>query len=216
MSSANRQPREPSRDRRRRETREALLDAAYTAFCTAGYAGSSLEQIAGDAGFTKGALYANFASKEELFLALIERQNSSLFEQWPNSDVTANGTPQSLIHSLGQWLSASMQDNREWFLVNTEFMILAARRSELAARRLVTIEKSCSTLAALIDGAGTSRQAEDSTATARVALALMDGLVLRAAVDPALDLASDFTLGIEALLILEARIMPSSGGATLQ
>lgn len=214
MPSVKRQPLESSRDRRRRETREALLDAAYAAFCMAGYAGSSLDQIAGDAGFTKGALYANFASKEELFLALIERQNSSLFEQWSASGITSNDTPHSLIDSLGHWLSASMKDNREWFLVNAEFAILAARRPELAARHLVTIEKSCSTLATLIDEVGNNRPQEDSAAAARIVLALMDGLVLHAAINPALDLTGDFTLGVRALLTQAARTTPGEGDIT--
>jgi AcrR family transcriptional regulator len=55
-----------------RETRALLLKAAETIFARDGYEGSELGEIAALAGRTKGAIYAQFKSKEEVFLALIE------------------------------------------------------------------------------------------------------------------------------------------------
>lgn len=60
-------------ERRRQLTREALIDAAAEVFAEKGYAGASLEEIAASAGFTRGAIYSNFSGKEELLLAVIDR-----------------------------------------------------------------------------------------------------------------------------------------------
>lgn len=57
---------------RRARTREALLVSAARGFSTYGFANLALEQVARDAGYTRGALYHLFASKEELALAVVE------------------------------------------------------------------------------------------------------------------------------------------------
>ena len=49
-------------------TRQALLEAAAARFSEQGYLGTTLAQVAADAGLTKGAVYANFSSKADLFL----------------------------------------------------------------------------------------------------------------------------------------------------
>jgi AcrR family transcriptional regulator len=67
---ATRTPR--TRAERQRETREALVLAALGAFARDGYHAASLEGIARDAGFSKGAVYSNFAGKSELFLAVMD------------------------------------------------------------------------------------------------------------------------------------------------
>ncbi|MDO8107069.1 helix-turn-helix domain-containing protein [Isoptericola sp. b441] len=64
-------------DRRREraeETRTELLDAAARVIASRGYEGASVGDVAGAAGYTKGAVYSNFGSKEDLFRALAERE----------------------------------------------------------------------------------------------------------------------------------------------
>ncbi|MGI4878908.1 MAG: TetR/AcrR family transcriptional regulator [Janthinobacterium lividum] len=63
-----------SREESRARTRELLLAAAMQAFGRDGYAVTSVEKIADAAGFSKGALYSNFDSKEAIFLAVLDRQ----------------------------------------------------------------------------------------------------------------------------------------------
>jgi AcrR family transcriptional regulator len=53
-------------------TRRQLLEAAARVFAEKGYAGASLEEIAESAGYSTGALYYNFAGKQELFLELLD------------------------------------------------------------------------------------------------------------------------------------------------
>jgi AcrR family transcriptional regulator len=59
---------------RREQTRRDLLDAAAHVFARRGYHGASLDDIAARAGLTKGAVYYNFSSKEELFLTLLQER----------------------------------------------------------------------------------------------------------------------------------------------
>src|SRR5580700_697305 len=59
---------------RTKQTRALLLQAAETVFVRDGYEGAELGEIAALAGRTKGAIYAQFKSKEDIFLALIEER----------------------------------------------------------------------------------------------------------------------------------------------
>jgi AcrR family transcriptional regulator len=63
-----------TREQSRAATRERLLDGARTVFARAGFHGASVEEIASEAGFSTGALYSNFDGKQDLFLALMERE----------------------------------------------------------------------------------------------------------------------------------------------
>jgi AcrR family transcriptional regulator len=67
-------------DRRRQLTRDTLMDAAAAVFADKGMGGASMEEIAAAAGFTRGAIYSNFGSKEELLLAVMDRYLARQFE----------------------------------------------------------------------------------------------------------------------------------------
>jgi AcrR family transcriptional regulator len=68
-----------TRAEQRERTRSALLDAAGRVIAARGLHGASIEAIAAEAGYTGGAFYANFASKEELFAELLEQR---VFKMW--------------------------------------------------------------------------------------------------------------------------------------
>ena len=53
------------------QTRQRLLDSAALAFAEKGFGGASLEEIAESAGYSTGALYANFANKDQLFMEVV-------------------------------------------------------------------------------------------------------------------------------------------------
>ncbi|WP_305823330.1 TetR/AcrR family transcriptional regulator [Massilia brevitalea] len=61
-----------TREQSRAQTRERLLASAAVVFAREGYAGASVDRIAEEAGYSKGALYSNFASKDELFFELFD------------------------------------------------------------------------------------------------------------------------------------------------
>jgi AcrR family transcriptional regulator len=78
-------PRRLSRKEKQAETRQLLLEAAERVFLRRGLQGSSVEEIAAEAGFTRGAFYSNFDSKDELFVELLQdrvyRQYAAMAEQ---------------------------------------------------------------------------------------------------------------------------------------
>jgi AcrR family transcriptional regulator len=64
-------PNRLTRKEKQAETRQRLLDAAERVFLRRGLQGSSVEEIAAEAGYTRGAFYSNFKSKDELFVELL-------------------------------------------------------------------------------------------------------------------------------------------------
>src|SRR5215216_2096286 len=87
-----------SQAERREETRELVLAAAARVFASRGFHATSLEAVAEEAGFSRGAVYYNFADKEELFLELLDRRCAersqdlrAVFADVPEGDVEATG-----------------------------------------------------------------------------------------------------------------------------
>ena len=70
-----------SRREKQQRTRSSLLQAAASVFCEHGLEGASIDQVAEEAGFTKGAFYANFKSKEELFLVMLDERFAQELER---------------------------------------------------------------------------------------------------------------------------------------
>ena len=65
-----------TRREKQQRTRKSLLHAATQIFCQRGLEGASIDEVAQAAGYTKGAFYANFKSKEELFLVMLDERFS--------------------------------------------------------------------------------------------------------------------------------------------
>jgi AcrR family transcriptional regulator len=133
MSSTRR-----SQAERRRETREQLLAAAARVFAERGFHATSLDAVAEEAGFTRGAVYYNFADKEELFLALLDERCAErsqdlreLFPAGAAADVAATSR-------LGQVAAAHAHDamtgDPEWRALYLEFLAHAARDTAFRGR----------------------------------------------------------------------------------
>src|SRR5690625_751592 len=117
-------PRPKTRAERQAETRDKLLDAALQVFTEFGFHGASLEAIAGQAGYTKGAVYANFAGKEELFLAVIDRRiDRNLQAQADFAAAAARGDDVSA--DMASFFE--QQFDRDWAILAFEALLYAAR-----------------------------------------------------------------------------------------
>jgi AcrR family transcriptional regulator len=116
-----------SRVTRKAQTRAELLAAAEQLFCECGFHGTSLDQVAAAAGYTKGAVYSNFASKEDLFFAIYERRAEEAFAR--NAEAPAD-EPLELVRAI---LSAS---DPGWMAVFFEFWAHTIRHPELRTRFL--------------------------------------------------------------------------------
>jgi AcrR family transcriptional regulator len=198
MNAPSRQAPASSRERRRRETRAALLQSAYEKFCDVGYAAASLEAIAADAGFTKGALYGNFSSKEDLFLVLAEERAESLPGEWRHIEPEGLGRDE-VGRAIGSWVADVIRRRRGWFLANAEFSIVAARDPELAARRLAALRRTHRELGDVLLRFHRPATA-DPAALGVLAMSLIDGVIINAALDPDLDVASVVATGLQRML----------------
>ena len=69
-----------SREESREQTQRRLLDAAQSVIARKGLAATSVEDIAGAAGYTRGAFYSNFRSKGDLFIELLRRDHRQAHE----------------------------------------------------------------------------------------------------------------------------------------
>lgn len=124
-------PRQRQRRPRRQEVVEELLQAAARVFAKRGYAGASVEQISDDAGYSTGALYSNFKSKDELFLRLFETRNERRRQELRATVAEAGGGTGGLAAAAAN-LSATLESEHEWFLLYLEFALRAARDQDFA------------------------------------------------------------------------------------
>ena len=94
MSMAVEKRKRLSRTEQQARTRAALLDAAGRVFVERGFHGASIEAITAEAGYTGGAFYSNFDSKEELFAELLQDR---VFQVW--REILAEGADPSKVPS---------------------------------------------------------------------------------------------------------------------
>ncbi len=117
---------------RTRVTRRKLLDAAKRIFAQDGFEAARLEDIATGAGYTRGAFYANFKSKEDIFFAL--------FEEWVReridtltSALRRHSDPAGKLVALRTHY-AELAKDRRLVLISMEFKLFALRHPEAHAR----------------------------------------------------------------------------------
>jgi AcrR family transcriptional regulator len=127
-----------SQAERREETRELVLAAAARVFAQRGFHATSLDAVAEEAGFSRGAVYYNFADKEELFLELLDRRCAersqdlrAVFADVPEGDAEAAGRQVSLA---AENALAAMTGDAEWRALYLEFLAHAARDAAFRRR----------------------------------------------------------------------------------
>jgi AcrR family transcriptional regulator len=119
--------------RARQRTRDALITAAMRVFARDGYAGASVDAIAAQAGYTVGALYSNFATKQELFLAVFERHCAGQLAALQAIGESAT-SPQQLLAAVSARFATLDEQQREWWQLSAELWLYAQRHPNAAAR----------------------------------------------------------------------------------
>ena len=149
---------------RRRETRTRLLDAATEVFAESGVQGASVEQVCARAGFTRGAFYSNFSTKEELFLAVLEREfdrrasevEATIAELTPTlQQLRGLIDPDQAAEYITRFITPEKGQNH-WFLLETEFSLLAMRDPEVAPGYVDLLTRATANFAALVETAITA------------------------------------------------------------
>src|SRR5579862_8303273 len=181
------EPREQTKHQQRTEaTRHGLLEAALRIFARDGFEASRIEDIAGATGHTRGAFYAHFNSKEDLFFALFEQQAGDRLRDLRFS-LERCADSDSRLRALRKFYVARASD-RQWAMLSLEFKLFALRHPKLRARLARThrrireslkLEIISELIPELMKGRRESREVR------RVALeAVLNGLVLEHAYDP--------------------------------
>lgn len=120
-----------TREESRAQTRERLLQKAIEHFLEKGYNAASIEQIAEEADFSKGAVYSNFASKDELAMHVVSRVRAErlggLLEMMPEG-----GTAEEALDVFREWADKVIGD-RAWTMLEIEFAARARQREDLFA-----------------------------------------------------------------------------------
>jgi AcrR family transcriptional regulator len=98
-----------------------------------GFQAARVEEIAEEAGYSHGAVYSNFAGKEELFLAVFEDYMAKRIEEVAHATEVEGSFAERARAGADQWMERFTED-RETFLLHLEFMIHAARNPKLSTQ----------------------------------------------------------------------------------
>ena len=118
-----------TRKEKQAHTRQCLMRSAAKVFAQRGLQQASIDDVAQHAGFTKGAFYANFKSKEELFLAMLDERFSRRIEEIEEV-IAGEGTDAEKAQRAGDDFTHMLASDPEWQRLFLEFSAYAARNEE--------------------------------------------------------------------------------------
>jgi AcrR family transcriptional regulator len=126
-----------TREQSKALTRERLLSAARSVFAQRGFHGSSVDEIAAEAGYSTGALYSNFDGKEDLFLVLMEREIDEHASEIAEAVGQRSSMAERATGGARQWMTM-IDREPELLLLFMEFWAYGVRdpqmRPKVAAR----------------------------------------------------------------------------------
>lgn len=194
-------------ERRRQLTRDALISAAAEVFTRKGFNGASLDEIADAAGFTKGAVYSNFGSKEELLHAVIGHVKDTMLVGVADAMDSEGGDPVRDAEAAASIWAKLLHRSEEVLALSLELRLYALRNPQAQARLAELDRQVSDELASFIEEEFARRQvplripAQDLADLGRAAA---DGLEQLAAVDPSR--AEDYKRLTRLQFILLARL----------
>jgi AcrR family transcriptional regulator len=126
-----------TRKQKQERTRSSLLRSAAKLISQRGITEASVDEIAGHAGYTKGAFYANFTSKEAMFLAMLDEKYAAELERL-EAHLPGDGQPADEVRESAEDFVRFARSDPDWPKLYFEFVAYAARkaqfRRELARR----------------------------------------------------------------------------------
>jgi AcrR family transcriptional regulator len=197
-------------ERRRQLTRDTLLDAAEEIFVKRGVPGASIEQIAAEAGFSRGAIYAHFGSKDDLLLAVMDRFITRQLEQFQH--LVRRDDPMDAVIDAAEIFRKSF--STEMVPLELELRMSALRHPDLLQRLVEADRRFSEENAQLVE----RLQGDDLNLRipprdlADIGRAAVMGLLLYAAVDK--DLRDRYEQLVETLFVLmtEALLLEQQQG----
>jgi AcrR family transcriptional regulator len=193
------------RTERRAQTRARLLDAAARIYARRGFDGATLDEIASDAGLTKGAVYDHFGSKEKLLLALLDEHLAAQIAEQVALFDPSKDTAERPRAGADRWM-AELEEDPDAFRLFVEAWVHAQRDAELRGR----VAAGMDAWRATFKDFGTQRTSAGESGlpdelleqVANVMLALGTGLGMVKLADP--DSVSPDLLGAVYVLLIRA------------
>lgn len=191
-----------TRSERQAANRELLIDAAEATFRRDGLHAASVAGVAAWAGLTTGAVYSNFAGKEALFLAVLDRH----YEERSLSLLAAlDGAPSLdvLLDRVTEWFAAVLCSEPQWPLMMVEFAAHARTSDALRTALRERHQLARDALAGLLDAEAARFGVSLPDRSARIASAIFGlghGLVVQRLLDETEDASDVFRVALRALL----------------
>src|SRR5215208_410632 len=123
-----------TRERRLEHTRSLLLDAAEEVFAEKGFMPATLDDIGRAAGYTKGAIYKHFATKEDLFLAVSDRYWRRYFDNFAEVISAEHVGSRELDEIAARWRQVSRDRGAEHAALGHEFSLYLLRNPDVRER----------------------------------------------------------------------------------
>ncbi|MFB6566100.1 TetR/AcrR family transcriptional regulator [Streptomyces noursei] len=175
-----------TREESRQQTRTRLLAAAAELFTERGVNGTSVEQIAERAGYTRGAFYGNFEDKNALVAELLHDRTRHELEEVGTLTQDA-ASPDDALDKLRDWNRDRAQHLPQWLALRMELVLHALRndalRPLLAERELLAREAHATGLEQAFAAHGVASPA-DPAFLALIVHALEDGLLVQRLLTP--------------------------------
>ena len=176
-----------TRERRLEHTRSLLLDAAEEVFAEKGFTSATLDDIAYAAGYTKGAIYKHFATKEDLFLAVSDRYWRRYFDTFSEVMSTAKQIGAHELDEIAErWRQLSRDRGAEHAALGHEFTLYLLRnpdaRERVAAKRADVVKALAKFIVQGIDRLGGALLIPPMT-FAHILVATTDSVVLGSQLD---------------------------------
>jgi len=192
-----------TRDERRAETRERLLESAGRVFARHGYQAASVDEVADEAGFSTGALYSNFDGKEDLFLTVLERHIERQVSELSAAVAERRTVADRARGGADHWM-AFLEREPELVLLFMEFWAFAVRNPEVTPRFAARYAEARRAVSELIEASTRELGVELSLPAEQLAMAidaLADGFALQKLADP--EAVPDDLFGTVLTLLLE-------------
>ena len=173
-----------TREEKKAQTRERLIEAAAKVFAEKGFAATSLDEVADAAGLTKGAVYSNFENKEDLVRAVLEAHQNR--QSGIRDIATAAGTLEEQQAIAGRLFSKSVSEERDAFLLLLDFTTYALRNPALHADFLARNRAGRKVIADMLaeNPGGGEPFKTDVDRAALIFQAIGNGIALEKLVDP--------------------------------
>jgi AcrR family transcriptional regulator len=182
------------------EKAQRIVDAMRTSVGLRGATGSTFDQVAREAGVSRGLLHYYFGTKERLLVEVV-RRDCDLRMQRMSETITGVESSEALLGALVQSLNETIAETPEFFVILLELHSLARRNAEIASELAELHRRVRGHLAGLLEQAreqGAIRLAGEPGAVSEVLFALADGLAMRMLAEPERDYGATLATALSA------------------